>query len=60
MYKILIMPKEKNNNGISSEKPNEHFELSDEYKAMMDDMLDRHEKGEVNYTAWEKIRSNFK
>ncbi|MFI0490601.1 hypothetical protein [Flavobacterium sp.] len=28
------------------------FELTDEYKAMMDAMLDKHEKGTLKYTPW--------
>ena len=28
------------------------YELSVEYKAMMDEILDKHKKGEVNYTSW--------
>ncbi len=35
---------------ILKEKAND-FELTDEYKAMMDEMLDKHEKGELNYIS---------
>ena len=43
---------------VLKEKANE-FELSDEYKAMMDDMLIRHDNGKVNYTSWENVKSNI-
>jgi hypothetical protein len=32
------------------------FELTDEYKAMMDAMLVKHEKGELKYTSWEDVQ----
>jgi len=37
---------------ILREKAND-FELTDEYKVMMDEMLDKHEKGELNYISKE-------
>lgn len=38
----------------------DNFELSDGYKAMMDFMIERHKNEEVNYTSWEKVKSNLK
>ena len=35
------------------------FELTDEYKALMDAMLDKHEKGELNYTPWEDAKKEI-
>ena len=35
------------------------FELTDEYKAMMDVMLDKHEKGELQYTSWEEAKEEL-
>ena len=35
------------------------FELTDEYKAMMDVMLDKHEKGELQYTPWEEAKKEL-
>ena len=35
------------------------FELTDEYKAMMDVMLDKHEKGELKYTSWEEAKEEL-
>ena len=35
------------------------FELTDEYKAMMDVMLDKHEKGELQYTSWEDAKKEL-
>lgn len=43
---------------VLREKANS-FELTDEYKAMMDEMLDKHEKGELNYTPWEKVKKQL-
>lgn len=40
---------------VLKEKANE-FELTDEYKAMMDDLLEKHEKGQLNYTPWEEVK----
>ncbi len=28
------------------------YQLSIEYKTMMDEILDKHKKGEANYTSW--------
>lgn len=44
---------------ILREKANS-FELTDEYKAMMDDMLDKHEKGKLNYTPWEEVKKQLR
>ena len=35
------------------------FELTDDYKAMMDVMLDKHEKGELQYTPWEEAKKEL-
>jgi len=35
------------------------FELTDEYKAMMDVMLDKHEKGALQYTSWEEAKKEL-
>lgn len=43
---------------VLKEKANS-FELSDEYKAMMDTMLDRHEKGLIDYTPWDEVKSKL-
>jgi len=44
---------------ILREKAN-NFELSDEYKVMMDGMLDKHEKGQLNYTPWEDVKKQLR
>lgn len=44
---------------ILREKANS-FELTDEYKAMMDDMLDKHKKGQLNYTPWEDVKKQLR
>jgi 3-isopropylmalate dehydratase small subunit len=40
---------------ILQEKAN-NFELTDEYKAMMDEMLEKHYSGKLNYTSWEDFK----
>ena len=40
---------------ILPEKANS-FELTDEYKIMMNDILDRHDKGELNYMSEAEFR----
>ncbi|MBN4047043.1 hypothetical protein JYU05_00695 [bacterium AH-315-P13] len=39
---------------VLREKAND-FELTDEYKVMMDEMLDKHEKGKLNYISKEEF-----
>ncbi len=39
---------------ILKEKANT-FELTDEYKAMMDDTLDKHQKGQLKYVSKEEF-----
>ncbi|WP_128330712.1 hypothetical protein [Apibacter sp. HY039] len=43
---------------ILKQKANE-FELSDEYKTLMDEILAKHEKGEVNYTSWDSFKKSL-
>ena len=38
----------------------DNFELSDEYKTMMDGMLERHAKGELNYASWDEVKKLIK
>lgn len=40
---------------VLKQKAND-FELSDEYKTMMDGMLKKYEKGELNYTSWGEVK----
>ncbi|HLW42401.1 MAG TPA: hypothetical protein VKY82_08550 [Flavobacterium sp.] len=35
------------------------FEITDEYKAMMDEILDQHERGEINYIPWDKAKKQI-
>lgn len=35
------------------------FEPSDEYKVMMDKMIDNHNKGKTNYTSWEDVKKDI-
>ena len=43
---------------ILKEKANE-FELTEEYKALMDDMLDKHNEGKVAYTPWDDFKAEI-
>jgi hypothetical protein len=43
---------------ILKEKANE-FELTEEYKALMDDMLEKHNKGKVSYTSWDDFKAEI-
>ncbi len=43
---------------ILKEKANE-FELTEEYKALMDDMLDKHSEGQLKYTQWEDFKAEI-
>ena len=36
-----------------------NFELTDEYQAMMDEMLDKHEKGALKYTSWQDAKKQL-
>jgi len=43
---------------ILIEKAND-FDLSDEYKVMMDRMLKKHEEGNLDYTIWEEVKKEL-
>ncbi len=43
---------------ILKEKANE-FELTEEYKALMDEMLDKHNTGKVTYTSWDDFKAEI-
>ncbi len=43
---------------VLREKANS-FELTDEYKVMMDELLGKHERGELNYTPWEEAKKEL-
>ena len=43
---------------ILKEKANE-FELTEEYKALMDDMLEKNNKGKVAYTSWGDFKAEI-
>lgn len=43
---------------ILKEKANE-FELTEEYKALMDDMLEKHNEGKVSYTSWDDFKAEI-
>ena len=35
------------------------FEPSEDYKTMMDMMIDKHKNGKTNYTSWETIKKEM-
>ena len=35
------------------------FELTEEYKALMDEMLDKHNTGKVTYTSWDDFKAEI-
>jgi hypothetical protein len=35
------------------------FEPSEDYKTMMDAMIENHENGKTNYTSWKTIKSKY-
>ena len=35
------------------------FEPSEEYKEMMDKMIDNHHKGKTNYTSWDDVKKDM-
>ena len=35
------------------------FEPSEEYKMMMDKMIENHNTGKTNYTSWEEVKKRF-
>lgn len=43
---------------ILKEKANE-FELTEEYKGLMDDMLEKHNEGKVAYTSWGDFKAEI-
>lgn len=43
---------------ILREKAND-FKLTDEYKTLMNEMLDKHEKGNLNYTDWDEVKQKM-
>ena len=43
---------------ILKEKAGE-FELTDEYKAIMDNMLEKHQNNQLNYTSWEDFKAEI-
>jgi len=43
---------------VLREKAND-FELTEEYKVMMDEMLNKHKRGELNYTPWEQVKKQL-
>ena len=44
---------------ILIEKANDDFEISDAYIKMIDEMLEKKEKGLINFTSWEDVKKKF-
>jgi predicted transcriptional regulator len=65
-FKLLSILAEKEGQDISDymehvlkDKANS-LELTDDYKAMMDEMLRKHDAGELNYTPWEEVKKRIR
>ena len=44
---------------ILIEKANDDFEITDAYIKMIDEMLEKKEKGLINFTSWEDVKKKF-
>ena len=44
---------------ILIEKANDDFEITDAYMKMIDEMIDKKEKGLINFTSWEEVKKKF-
>ena len=36
-----------------------NFQVTDEYKAMMDDILDDHKHSKISYTSWDEVKKTL-
>ena len=45
---------------ILIDKANDDFQITEDYKKMMDEMLAKNERGELKFTPWEEVRRRFK
>jgi len=36
-----------------------NFQITEEYKTMMDDILIKHKQSELNYTPWDDVKNNL-
>ncbi len=44
---------------ILTDNANDNFEITEGYKKMMDEMLEKREKGLVKYTPWEDVKKEL-
>ena len=45
---------------ILTDKATEEFEITEGYMKMMDELLEKRAKGELNFTAWEEVKKKYK
>lgn len=44
---------------VLTENVNDDFEITENYMKMIDEMLDKREKGLINFTSWEEVKKKF-
>ncbi len=44
---------------ILTDNANDDFEITEGYKKMMDEMLEKRAKGELKFTPWEEVKKKF-
>ena len=44
---------------VLTEKANDDFEITEDYMKMIDEMLEKKEKGLINFTSWEEVKKKF-
>ena len=44
---------------ILTDNANDNFEITEGYKKMIDEMLEKREKGSVKYTPWEDVKKEL-
>ncbi|ACU08888.1 hypothetical protein FIC_02455 [Flavobacteriaceae bacterium 3519-10] len=45
---------------ILTDKATEEFEITEGYIKMMDELMDKRAKGELNFTPWEEVKKKYK
>lgn len=44
---------------VLTENVNDNFEITEDYMKMIDEMLDKRQKGLINFTSWEEVKKKF-
>ena len=45
---------------ILTDKATEEFEITEGYMKMMDELMEKRAKGELNFTPWEEVKKKYK